>query len=323
MTRTERRRELLVSWVMRKYVKFLVLGALSSCALLNLALHAGAGLQYYCQDECLAGVLKGPVKTLDKDVVLYIRDHWVDAPAPRGMYKATFPLDNPPWATVGYWGEGYHFINNYFKQYKNPGTFMEIGAKDGEFMSLTLFLEQKLGFSGLLVEPNPRDYQKLRAAGRSSYSINACATPGGSHRKDVLWMQDPPENLPEVVRHVQEGNSILLQYVQQEERSLGRTLEVQCFNAGAMALAALKTVKVDLLVISTHAGHLDILTSIHLGIKFRWTMFFCQMVVVLVSLVASEDWKTFMSIARSRGLTPVFNKYNFHILIPEAEAEHV
>lgn len=60
---------------------------------------------------------------------------------------------------------------------------MEIGAQDGEFMSLTLYLEQEMGFRGLLVEPNPRDYAALRATRRASASINACATPRMGHRK--------------------------------------------------------------------------------------------------------------------------------------------
>ncbi|XP_071514231.1 uncharacterized protein [Panulirus ornatus] len=212
-TSKERRRELLVLWVMRKYVKFLVLGALSSCALLNLALHAGAGLQYYCQDECLINLLKGPVRSLDRQAIGYIRKYWVDAPAPQGTYKPDFPLDNPPWSTMGSWGAAYKFVNDFFRDHKEPGTFMEIGASDGEFKSLTLFLEQRLGFRGLLVEPHPDQYRKLRAVGRSSYSINACATPGQGHRKDLLWIRHTPKNLPHILSRVQRGGSHLLQYV--------------------------------------------------------------------------------------------------------------
>ena len=55
---------------------------------------------------------------------------------------------------------------------------MEVGAQDGEFMSLTLHLEKK-DFDGLLIEPNPVDYQKLLAKKRTARSINACASPHG------------------------------------------------------------------------------------------------------------------------------------------------
>ena len=54
---------------------------------------------------------------------------------------------------------------------------MEIGAQDGEFQSLTAFLDTKKNFEGLLVEPNPTEYKKLRGKKRSAMSINACVTP--------------------------------------------------------------------------------------------------------------------------------------------------
>ncbi|XP_064108654.1 uncharacterized protein LOC135217015 [Macrobrachium nipponense] len=308
--------EQIASWVVRKYIRFLLLGAVSACAMLNLALHAGAGLQYYCEGECLLNSLKAPVASLDKSAIMHIRNHWTDPPAPKGSYKADFPLENPPWLTLGNWGDAYKFINSYFKKYEKPGTFMEIGAQDGEFMSLTLFLEKELGFQGLLVEPNPLDYRKLREAKRSSFSINACATPEAGHKKDLLWLRDTPDNLPPLLHRIQEGSNRLLQYVSTEDRELGQTVEVQCFNAGAMAVAALNTLTIDLLTISTHGGELDILMSIPLRVRFR-------MIVLLVPLATEEEWSEVKKLADSRGLVSVFDKYNVHILIPKSEVKVV
>ncbi|XP_069184283.1 uncharacterized protein [Procambarus clarkii] len=304
------------SWVVRKYVRFLVIGAFSTCAFLNLALHAGAGLQYYCREECVEGIMRRPVPSLDSAAVAHIRKVWVDEPAPPGLYKPDFSLDNPPWSALSNWGEAYKFVNNYFKNYEKPGTFMEIGAQDGEFMSLTLFVEQQLGFRGVLVEPNPFDYQKLRAMRRPALSINACATPAGGHRKDKLWLRYTPENLPSLLRRVQEGSNRLVQYVSPEDQDLGKTVDVQCFNAGAMALAALRTAVVDLLVISTHGGELDILYSISLRVHFR-------MVVLMVPLATQEEIEELKKVAKSRGLTPAFDKHSIHILIPEHEVKYV
>ena len=59
---------------------------------------------------------------------------------------------------------------------QTPGRFVEVGAQDGEFMSLTAHLEA-LHFEGLLIEPNPYDYAKLRARRRHAMTINACASP--------------------------------------------------------------------------------------------------------------------------------------------------
>ncbi|XP_045593650.1 uncharacterized protein [Procambarus clarkii] len=297
-----------VSRVVREYVRFLVIGAFSTCAFLNLALQAGAGLQYYCQEECLIKILKAPISSMDTDVILHMRKYWVEEPAPRGSYKPVFALDNPPWALMNNWMEAYKVVNDYFKQYKVPGTFMEIGANDGEFQSMSLYVEQQLGFRGVLVEPDLRAYTRLRLLRRSAYTINACATPDYGHRMDQLWIRRTPANLPPLLYRLQKSNNKLLQYVSLDDRDLGRTVPVQCFNAGAMAVAALKTKVLDLLVISTHGGEIDILHTIPASVSFK--------MLVIITPIASEDDKDYLVKATdSRGLMPVFIKYNINIFL--------
>ncbi|XP_037786328.1 uncharacterized protein LOC119582162 [Penaeus monodon] len=253
---------------------------------------------------------------MDFDAIKHIRNHWVDEGSPPGTYAPSFPIENPPWSNMGNWGEAYKFINDYFKSYKTPGTFMEIGAQDGEFMSLTLYLEKELGFRGLLVEPNPNDYGKLRARGRTAKSINACATPGIGHRADQLWLRDTPTNLPPILHRIQEGSNRLLQYVSSEDRELGKVVPVQCFNPAAMAAAGLDTTMVDLLTISTHGGELDILASIPRSVRFR-------MIVMIVPLASQEEWDELKKIVKARGLTAAVDKYNIHIFIPSGEVKVV
>jgi len=302
--------ERIASWACRKYVRFLMLGALSSCAFLNLALHAGMGLTYYCSEECMTQVLNGPLHSMDKDIVNHIRDYWVDPPATKGTYKPTFNLENPPWATMGKWGEANKMLIDYFKGMKDGyGTFVEVGAQDGEFMSLTLYLELKKQFKGLLIEPNPIDYPKLRARGRSAYTINACAAPYAGHRRDVLWLRDTPDNLPPILHRIQEGSNRLLQFVSTEDQELGKNVDIQCFNLAAMVKAALGVSYVDVLTISTHGGELDILHNIPMSLKFR-------VLVLMVPLATSEEWEELAALGKRRGLTPVFDKNNIHILIP-------
>ncbi|XP_069941132.1 uncharacterized protein [Cherax quadricarinatus] len=269
-----------------------------------------------CDHECIATLLRAPVRSLDRDAILHIREHWVDQPAPRDSYKPGFPLDDPPWASNHYWKDAYNFINNYFNSYKIPGIFMEIGAQDGEYMSLTLFVEQQLGFRGVLVEPNPFDYQKLRSKGRSSYTINACATPHGGHRKERLWLRHIPDILPPLLYREHEGSNMLMQYVKAEDLELGEAVWVQCFNAGAMVLAALDTFMVDLLVISTHQGELQLLYSIPYTIQFR-------MVVMVLGVIFPEDANDLKEIAKSRGLTQVFQQQGVYIFIPSNEVKIV
>jgi hypothetical protein len=48
-----------------------------------------------------------------------------------------------------------------FKNTVRKGFFVEIGARNGLVTSNTLFFERQLGWTGLLIEPNPKDFQQL------------------------------------------------------------------------------------------------------------------------------------------------------------------
>ena len=49
---------------------------------------------------------------------------------------------------------------------KTGGFFIECGANDGEFQSNTMYLESKMGWTGLLVEASPVLSRKLLARNR-------------------------------------------------------------------------------------------------------------------------------------------------------------
>lgn len=59
------------------------------------------------------------------------------------------------------------------------GFFVESGAYDGETYSNTLYYEMKHGWSGLLIEPNPRLFVNLTAKHRRAYAFNGCLSPDG------------------------------------------------------------------------------------------------------------------------------------------------
>ena len=52
--------------------------------------------------------------------------------------------------------------------------FFEAGAFDGELLSNSLLFETKLGWSGVLVEPNPVAFGMLLSKHRKAWSINTC-----------------------------------------------------------------------------------------------------------------------------------------------------
>ena len=59
-----------------------------------------------------------------------------------------------------------------------PGTFLEIGASDGIFLSDTYLLELH-GWRGLCVEPNPEEYKRLAQLRRCATENVACANVRG------------------------------------------------------------------------------------------------------------------------------------------------
>ena len=64
-----------------------------------------------------------------------------------------------------------------FRCLQKGGFFVECGAFDGELSSNTIYLEQKLKWSGLLIEMDPSWYLQLRGKNRKSFTINACVSP--------------------------------------------------------------------------------------------------------------------------------------------------
>lgn len=61
----------------------------------------------------------------------------------------------------GQCGEDDYIYNTYFKNKRN-GIFLELGALDGVTYSNTKFFEDTLGWSGVLIEPLPQQYERCR-----------------------------------------------------------------------------------------------------------------------------------------------------------------
>lgn len=86
-------------------------------------------------------------------------------------------------------GEDKHIHMNYFPSYRR-GTFLEMGAHDGVKYSNTKFFEDDLDWSGVLIEPNPTSFSKLRNNRPRSlcYQLAVSSTEGGVefYKNDVV-----------------------------------------------------------------------------------------------------------------------------------------
>ncbi|CAG0895132.1 unnamed protein product [Cyprideis torosa] len=59
---------------------------------------------------------------------------------------------------------------------KRNGTFLEAGGHDGYFLSNTYYLEKKLGWTGVMIEPAQDTFQQLIKSRRNIWASDACIT---------------------------------------------------------------------------------------------------------------------------------------------------
>ena len=62
-----------------------------------------------------------------------------------------------------------------FLQFKENGTFIDIGAHDGKSHSNSLFFEESRNWKGICIEPGTEEFSKLNEL-RKSININACVS---------------------------------------------------------------------------------------------------------------------------------------------------
>ena len=83
------------------------------------------------------------------------------------------------------YGEIDRKLDGYFRERGvGPGFFVEAGAVDGVFESNTYFLERWRGWDGLLVEPVPEMYRRLKV-NRRARAVNCALVASTSREKTV------------------------------------------------------------------------------------------------------------------------------------------
>lgn len=66
-----------------------------------------------------------------------------------------------------------------------PGTFLEIGAMDGDSFSNTLMLERCYNWTGLLIEADPINFAMLNESGRQATKLHAAVCADGTGAQTV------------------------------------------------------------------------------------------------------------------------------------------
>uniref|UniRef100_A0A061RXP8 Family methyltransferase n=1 Tax=Tetraselmis sp. GSL018 TaxID=582737 RepID=A0A061RXP8_9CHLO len=162
--------------------------------------------------------------------------------------------------------------SNFFKAWKHPGVFVELGAGDGEYRSPTYFLERALCWTGLLVEPSDGEFAKLLTNRPRSTAVHGAACPNDGEAKERflevtlngLWTGwsgfpshfDPAHSqaINERTGRRQEGGAA--------EQWAAREADVACFRLDTL-LRRQELRRVDFMSVSVVGAELEVLQAMN------------------------------------------------------------
>ncbi|XP_071524456.1 protein Star-like isoform X2 [Panulirus ornatus] len=231
----------------------MILGAFGVVFLLQIAIRIFGPAKSACNKEvCLAKFLEGPPAFNNEAMASYLRATLFLPPAASEYHLSGHAGDDEGFNGV------VQFVKEYFKN-KRGGVFVDLGAGDGEYRSVTLELEKNLDWSGLLVEPNERLYKKLLKKGRKAQVTKACVSPFSYPA--VLKLAHPKIKDESEEKEVEQlGKTMLLQLWDKDKNTLLEEFEAQCVPLENLVYAAGIT-NIDLLVLDMSGSDLDILLN--------------------------------------------------------------
>jgi len=128
--------------------------------------------------------------------------------------------------------------------FKIGGTFIEFGAYDGIIFSNTHLLENKYGWNGILIDPVPNHYAKMKV-NRNCQLINAAIVPKSEF--EVIIEEQPASDLSKLVT---------------KRNYLQKVHKVKAFTLSEIFAMFLKTNVLDFLSIDIEGKDIEVLKSI-------------------------------------------------------------
>ncbi|XP_064079573.1 uncharacterized protein LOC135196668 [Macrobrachium nipponense] len=128
-----------------------------------------------CNQGCISTHLSGAPTWNDPDLIDAIRNYFLLPPL-RIPDASPADVSTFVWREVADWSRMQKKLLELWKD-QPPGTFVEVGVVDGLFMSQTLLLERNLNWTGLLIEPDPRSFSRLRQSRRNATVTDFAVVP--------------------------------------------------------------------------------------------------------------------------------------------------
>ncbi|KAK7069343.1 hypothetical protein SK128_009516 [Halocaridina rubra] len=200
-----------------------------------------------CNQGCIQHHVAGAPKWNDKDLLETIKENFI-VPPPIHPNRSVIDINFFVWKDLIDWDKIQNYLLELWKD-RPPGTFVEIGAVDGEFMSQTLLLERNLSWSGLLIEPDPRSFKLLRDNHRNASITDFCVLQEPP-KAEILWMHHLANDLPQQYIALMMARSKLAFDTLVQEIDRGSRVYVKCAPLSTLLLAASMT-KIDFLSIAT------------------------------------------------------------------------
>ena len=179
----------------------------------------------------------------------------------------------------------------------SPGYFVELGANDGISQSNTKHLEMFHGWRGVLIEPYPGNFEKLRKTRDSSSHFENAACVSFEFPKDEMeltysnLMTTPMEGSSDVVDrklHAESGRKWL------RGRETVKTFLAKARTLTSILMEAKAPPVIELLSLDVEGGEIEVLKGVdHAKYRFKWI------------LVESRDEKRISEYLEAQG-------YRFH-----------
>ncbi len=178
---------------------------------------------------------------------------------------------------------------------KQDGYFVELGANDGISQSNTKYFELFRNWSGLLIEPEPKNFKKLRVTRkRKNVFVNAACVSFDFEKESILLkysnlMTTPMEGLSDLQdreKHADRGR-----------RFLRGKESVRDFYASARTLQSLLNehsapTRIDLLSLDVEGGELEVLQGVnHDQYRFSWLLVECRNFAQMHTFLKSKGYE--------------------------------
>ncbi|KAL3885808.1 hypothetical protein ACJMK2_025845 [Sinanodonta woodiana] len=192
----------------------------------------------------LKKLLQDGVTEDDPSLIQLIRTYFVFSPE-----ISPYNLNNP--YLLDYSCDQSGAVDKILNQ-KERGFYIEAGAYDGESISNTLFFEKARQWNGLLIEPDPFVFERLKAKNRKAILVNSC-----------LNIKPQPSIL-----QFNRGNEMGRVWVDREDKIWVKekkmevnVIEVPCFSLYSILIAVNQT-NIDYFSLDVEGRELSVLQSI-------------------------------------------------------------